>query len=223
MDGAALQKIFLIILRTLFILFELGSGGALTMGKKLMAIWLGLLITAVGCGRAHSTTQVHDACSLLTTEDIHAVQGEAVQTTKGGSRADGGLSTSQCFFQLPTFNRSVSLEVTQDVSSSGKTEELWERRFGEGAERSEAEEERTERQRELGEKGETDEKSIDVGPQAIDGVGDEAFWSGTQINGSLYVRKGPSIIRLSVGGPADQTAKIETAKRLAEKVIARLY
>ena len=192
------------------------------MGKKLMAIWLGLTVAAVGCGRVRSTAQVSDACSLLTSEEIASVQGETVQATKGGSRADGGLSTSQCFFQLPTFSRSISLEVTEDVSGSGKTEQFWERRFGEGAERSEAEEERAERQRELGEKAETGEQSVDAGPQPVEGIGDEAFWSGTQVNGSLYVRKGPSIIRLSVGGPADQAAKIEAAKRLAEKVAAKL-
>ena len=193
------------------------------MGKKLIAIWLGLIVASVGCGRARSTTQVHDACSLLASEEIQTVQGESVQSTKGGSRADGGLSTSQCFFQLPTFSKSISLEVTQDVSGSGRTDEFWERRFGEGAERGEAEEERAERQRELGEKGDMGEQSVDAGPQPVEGIGDEAFWAGTQINGSLYARKGSSIIRLSVGGPADQTAKIEAAKRLAEKVIAKLY
>lgn len=192
------------------------------MEKKLMAVCLGLVVTAAGCGRTSLTRQISDACSLLTSDEIASVQGEAVQATKGSSRAAGGLSTSQCFYTLPTFSRSISLEVTQDVSGSGKSEEFWERRFGEGAERSEAEEEQAERQRELGEKGETGEKSIDAGPQPVEGVGDEAFWAGTQINGSLYVRKGSSIIRLSVGGPADQAAKIEAAKKLSENVIAKL-
>jgi hypothetical protein len=53
-------------------------------------------------------------------------------------------------------------------------------------------------------------------------VGEEAFWTGTRVGGALYVLKGNVYIRISVGGPGDQNAKMEKSKTLAEKVVGRL-
>ncbi|HJT80899.1 MAG TPA: hypothetical protein VJ719_06865, partial [Chthoniobacterales bacterium] len=50
-----------------------------------------------------------DACSLLTKEEIMAVEGSAVTATKNSGKADAGLSFTQCFFTTAEFNRSVSL------------------------------------------------------------------------------------------------------------------
>ncbi len=59
-------------------------------------------------------------------------------------------------------------------------------------------------------------------PEPIAGLGDEAYWTGSQINGTLYVRKKDIIVRLSIGGAEDQPSKIKKARALAEHVLKRL-
>ena len=59
-------------------------------------------------------------------------------------------------------------------------------------------------------------------PRPVEGVGDEAFWTGGAVGGALYVLKGDTYLRISIGGPDDQAARIERAKVLARKAIARL-
>ena len=51
------------------------------------------------------------ACALLTSAEIAKVQGEAPVRAKESA---SGASES-CFFELPTFTRSISLEVTRGV------------------------------------------------------------------------------------------------------------
>jgi hypothetical protein len=42
------------------------------------------------------------------------------------------------------------------------------------------------------------------------------------VGGALYVLKGNSYIRISVGGAGDQTQKMEKSKTLAESVLKHL-
>ena len=50
-----------------------------------------------------------DACALISSKEIEAVQGEPVRETKLSGQAGGGLQISQCFYTLPTFSNSISL------------------------------------------------------------------------------------------------------------------
>src|SRR3954465_6724992 len=63
---------------------------------------LGLLLIAAAA----------DACTLLTAEEIEAVQRERPQLSKPSGQPGGDLVVRQCFYQLPTFEKSISLEVT---------------------------------------------------------------------------------------------------------------
>jgi len=74
------------------------------------------------------------------------------------------------------------------------------------------------REKALEKKEEGEEKE----PQKIEGIGDEAFWTGTRVGGALFVLKGNCYIRISVGGAGDQAQKIEKSKALAENVLKRL-
>ena len=56
----------------------------------------------------------------------------------------------------------------------------------------------------------------------IAGVGDEAYWAGNSVTGSLYALRGDRILRVSAGGGASEQAKIEKAKKLAQLAIKRL-
>jgi hypothetical protein len=190
-----------------------------------------LLIGALACKADSRNTGVNPAgggaCALLSASDIQAVQGEAVSDTHGSERSNDALVTSQCFYRLPTFSKSISLDVMRPagaVESKRAVEEFWERRFGEGREEEERERE-AEREREKKRGGERKkeegehEQEQSAAPQPVPGLGDEAFWVGNQINASLYVRKNNVIVRLSIGGPEDQSAKIKKARALAEQVL----
>jgi hypothetical protein len=158
---------------------------------------------------AVSTPEVVDdfACTLLTKEETQAVQGEAFKSTKPSHQAGAGLVISQCYFELPTTVNSIVLTVTRKAEGGKDPSESWREIFH-------AEE--SERKREK-EEGEGEKK-----PLKVDGLGDEAFWTGTRVGGALYVLKGNSYLRISVGGAGDQEQKIAKSKALAENVLKRL-
>ena len=137
-----------------------------------------------------------DACHVLLPKDVAAVQGEAFTETKLSKH---GKSTT-CFYQLPTFSKSVSVDV---IRSGGR--KFWEENF---------EREREEEEREKGE--------VKRPPVKIRGIGSEAFWVSSRVSASLYVRKGDKVLRVSVGGPGTDDEKIAKSKVLALKALKRL-
>jgi hypothetical protein len=138
-----------------------------------MILQLGVLLLATA---AHHGARP-DACQILTKKEISAVQGESYSEVKLTPRDRG----SQCFYQLPTFTKSVSVDVIR------------------------------------GGDFERPEEGV-----RVRGVGDEAFWAGNKVAGSLYVRKGDAVLRVSVGGPGTEAEKIAKSKRLALKALRRL-
>ena len=194
-----------------------------------------LLLGAIACKADTRVAEktVGGACPLLSAAEIQAVQGEAVADMQGTERTSNSLSTAQCFYRLPTFNKSVSLEITRSVDNgdSRAAEEFWERRFGSGREAEEREmaaerefekKRAGERKADLEEEEREREEEQSGRPQAVPALGDAAFWSGNQLNSSLYVRKDNVIVRLSIGGPEDHAAKMKKATTLAEQVLKRL-
>ena len=143
-------------------------------------------------------------CGLLTKEEIQTVQGEPFKSTKPSVHSAAGLLVSQCYFELPTTVNSVVLTVTQKGDGGRDPSESWRDIFHR---------EESRRKKEEGEEKE---------PLKIEGVGEEAFWTGTRVGGALYVLKGNCYIRISVGGAGDQTQKMEKSKALAESVLKRL-
>jgi hypothetical protein len=171
-----------------------------------------------------------DACALLNSKEIEAVQGEALKETKLSGQAGGGLQISQCFFTLPTFSNSISLLVAQkgDGSDAKDPKDFWRETF----QKDSAEERERERKRErdnkdrdkdkkAGRRGEEEEEEA-APPQKVSGVGDDAFWVGSRVGGALYVLKGNAYVRLSVGGSGDQNSKLNKSKTLVQKALARL-
>jgi hypothetical protein len=182
-------------------------------GATILVLLLGL--AAANCSkpktedRANSPQQSNAetgaaACTLLTKEEIQAVQGETFKDTKPSHKSAAGLSVSQCYFELPTAANSVVLTVTRKAAGGRDPSQGWQDMFHS--------ERRSERKEEGAEKE----------PQKIDGLGEEAFWTGTRVGGALFVLKGNCYIRISVGGAGDQAQKIEKSKTLAESVLKRL-
>ncbi len=162
-----------------------------------------------------------DACSLLTAEEVKAVQGEAFKETKPSGSAENGLVISQCFFSLPTFANSVSLAVTEKGDGAGAHDprEFWEKTFASSERYRENEREKRKEKNAPKNREEEEEGSS---AQKIVGVGDEAFWQGNRVGGALYVLKHDSYIRVSVGGKGDQKTKIEKSTALARLALKRL-
>lgn len=165
-----------------------------------------------------------DACTLLSSADIQSVQGESVKESKLSGQTAGGLTISQCFYSLPTFTNSISLLVAQRGEGAGATDPK--DFFREHFQRAEAGEKdkdrREERDRDRRKLGEEEEEEGGPPPEKVSGLGDEAYWTGTRVGGALYVLKGNSYLRISIGGPADQSTKLKKSKTLAAKALARL-
>ena len=173
-----------------------------------------------------------DACALLSSKDIEAVQGEAVKETKLSGQAGGGLQVSQCFYTLPSFANSISLLVAHkgEGPDAKDPKEFWRETF----QKESGEERERERERERGrdrkdrdkakpESGRGEEEEEEgVPPQKVSGVGDSAYWIGSRVGGALYVLKGNAYLRISVGGSGDQASGITKTKKLAQKAVARL-
>jgi hypothetical protein len=151
------------------------------------------------------TSSDSDACSLLTKEEIQAVQGEPFKETKPSQKSGSGLIVSQCYFELPTPVNSVVLTVTRKAEGGRDPSESWQEIFHR--------EKAPERKKEEGEEKE---------PLKVEGIGDEAFWTGNRVGGALFVLKGNAYIRISVGGAGDQAAKIDKSKTLAASALKRL-
>jgi hypothetical protein len=188
-------------------------------------------LALAGCGSPTAKPLAGSgACSLLSDSEIREVQGEAIAEKTSSETSSGKLETSQCFYRLPTFSKSINLEVTrakEPADSVRAIDEFWKRKFGadpereSGTEKIEPEETSRNTAKPESEDREKEEENR-ARPQSISGIGDEAFWTGNQISGSLYFRKGDTIVRVSIGGPDDQPVKINKARALAEKLLENL-
>jgi hypothetical protein len=169
----------------------------------------------------NSTRADKDVCQLLTAAEVEGVQSDKLKETKGAEQKTGALAISRCLYLTTTPSMSVSLDVVRKEPTHRGTDgprQFWKERFSrvvaEDGEREKG------REREGGRRGEEEEEGSP--PLRVGGLGDEAYWAGNRISGSLYVLKGDSYIRISVGGPGDEATKIKKTKALAQKVLQRL-
>lgn len=160
-------------------------------GKECAMISLAVVLAVATAGR--------DACALLQASEIAAVQGEAPREMKPSEREEGALRISDCVFVLPSFSRSISLEVIRGDGARGR----WREMFHSRAESEEAE-----------------RKALE--PEAVPGLGDEAFWIPEVPSGALYALRKKAILRISIGGKDPRHAKIARASALLRKALRRL-
>jgi hypothetical protein len=194
----------------LFVLFTLGGCSKSETAQPVIKMVAATPATQAGQPATVVSTDRRktDVCSLLTSEEIQSVQGEPLKETRASGQSGGKFTVTQCYFALPSAANSISLTVTQKGDGPGARDpkEFWRETFHRG-QHSE---------------GATEEEEKKSAPQQIEGLGDEAYWMGTPITNALYVLKGDTFIRLSVGGPGDQAMKLEKAKALAQIVLKRL-
>jgi len=142
------------------------------------------------------------------------------QTKSSGSSADG-FTVSQCYFTLPTSTNSISLVVTQRGEGPGARDpkQFWKETFPGDRDSEQTREKDRDKDRDKGREKEERESGP---PLKIAHLGDQAFWSGNPVGGALYVLKGNALVRVSIGGSADQRTKINKSKALAQIVLKHL-
>ena len=76
-----------------------------------------------------------DPCSLLTSNEIKLVQGEAFANAMRSDRQDGDFIVGQCYYALPTSVNSVVVNVTtaKDTAGAPNPRDFWEGTFGKEA------------------------------------------------------------------------------------------
>jgi hypothetical protein len=152
------------------------------------------LVLGLGGGRAPN------ACQVLSARDVAAVQGARFKSAKLKESGTRDIQMSQCVYALPRSSDSVTVDLIR-----GNTRSFWKKHFA--SEQLASTKPRPERE---------------AHAMRVDGVGDEAVWSGNRLAGALYVMKGETIVRVSVGGDVSQEQKIEKAKKLAARALRRL-
>jgi hypothetical protein len=187
---------------------------------------IALLTALPGCQKSKTTAAGSKrakigACGLITNEEAQAIQGSPIKDAKASEQSDGSFRVAQCFYSAETFNKSVSLAVTQSDPASPKArnpKDFWKETFGryEG----EAKEEKGDEEKKKSLREEDEEKGRP--PKKIAGIGDAAYWTANRMGGALYVLKNDVFIRISVGGPESEEAQINRCKALAEKALSRL-
>jgi len=162
-----------------------------------------------------------DACALLTSAEVEAIQGERVEETKPTVQPGGGLLATQCLFRTPTLSKSVSLSLTASdpvhpVAMTAR--QLWQKQFHslelegdeESAEGKNVKKLEPERERESRK------------PRPVRGLGEEAYWVAGPVASALYVLKGEMFLRISVGSTGQESERMEKSKALARTALKRI-
>jgi hypothetical protein len=168
-----------------------------------------------------SAAKPADPCALLTDAAVRAVLGVAVKERQPAAQETGGLLVRQCYLNTGT-PRAVSIAVAGSTTSGGTIitpRVFWRDRFHDQGEDGP---ERKSEARESARQDAPQERETESAARRIRGVGDEAFWSGTRVAGALYVLRGDTFIRVSVGGIKDEKERIEKTRQLAAAALARL-
>jgi hypothetical protein len=169
---------------------------------------------------ATSARDKRDACILLTSAEIEAVQSEPVKETKASVQSNGEMLISECLFHTTNFAKSVSVVLA--TPSSAKPSALTPRKFWRKQFHAPGMEE--DKMRAAGKKAQKPEPEDEEArkPRRIEGLGEEAYWVGTPITGALYVLQGDNFARISIGGVGEESMRIEKSKVLARAVVKRL-
>jgi len=171
-------------------------------------------------GEPHTSTRPgHRPCAPA--EHGRALSYSAVKAVLNNLADKGRLEKSRqgkvTFFTLPTFTKSIALSVMQKGDHAGARDpkEFWKETFhADGDSKTQADKDR--------DRGREAEEEKSATPEKISGIGTEAFWIGSRVGGALYVLKGNSFIRLSIGGPDDQKTRIKKSKALAQSVLKHI-
>ncbi len=172
---------------------------------RLPLVVLGMLLL-IACAEGTYGQRHRDPCRLVSDTEMRAVQGHAPAQKIPSEQPAGSFQFTQCFYRAPDVASSVSVAVGTPLATDSKRSgprDYWQAQFNRQV------------------KSAPGRKKKEP-PMPVTGLGDEAFWVGDPVTGALYIMKGEVFLRLSVGGPPDQTGKIKRAKTLAFHALKRL-
>ncbi|MDX1503575.1 MAG: hypothetical protein R3325_14540 [Thermoanaerobaculia bacterium] len=140
-------------------------------------------------------------CDLLTGAEVEAVQGQAVTGRHPSESPSTSFRVVRCAYRTEDFTSSVSVALGEPLDGRPDgPRAYWRTRFHP-------------------EGGFTGKEEP---PRPVEGLGDEAFWTGDAVAGSLYVLAGDRFVRVSVGGVPESATREERSRELAARVLARL-
>lgn len=169
---------------------------------------------------ASSSENSSVACTLLSSSVIKSVQGEPLKHSKGSQVQNGSMIISQCFYSLPTFSNSISLTLNLPLSGNASRtgpRYLWKKWFH--ADTSDNQEPHPDFDSPKPNEEGAEEKSAP--PVPVSGLGEEAFWV-RRFVGTLYVLKGDTVLRISIGGKQEDAARLRKAQLLAKSALEKL-
>jgi len=186
--------------------------------RKLLFVCLITLLVAIlgGCGERRGATATHDACSLVSKEEVGSVQASPVTDTNSSERSEDVFRVSQCFYATAESSKSVNLALVQertDQQNNRSPKDFWKEKFGP-----------YENEKDRDAKAETNsgKKKQGPAPTKFGGLGDDAYWVANRFGGMLYVLKGDAFISIGLGGTDDEETKLKKSKVLAQKALQRL-
>ena len=165
-------------------------------------------LTILGCAAlgAEAESTGLDVCALLKAEEVNSIQGTPYKDTQALQEVEGPLAISQCLFALPNLADSISVRVVQKGMGPAARDprEVWRETFHTDQSRG----------------GKTRKGGP---PQAIKGIGDEAFWL-IKAKGAatLHVLKGSRYLSITVGGQSDLASRLKKSRDVARIVLKRL-
>jgi hypothetical protein len=163
-----------------------------------------------------------EACSLITKEEVGALQNTTITDTNSSETSDGAQLISQCYYGSAEPDKSGSLGLMQRNPEDPGTRairQFWHETFhhfastenGGGNEKNREESKRDD-----------DKEHEGVRPQKIEGIGKESHWLDNPMGGILYVLKNDRMLRISFGGSGSADDKLAKSKALAQKAMSRL-
>jgi hypothetical protein len=222
--SAAVQVLVPHMNRLLPLVLLVLSCGACKKSSETKSVPASSPIQERGIQQTHSTEPKIPACTLITTDEVGAIQGATITDAKNSAGVSGGMLMSQCYYSSKEPNMSVSLAVIEhnpQDASAPDARSYWAESFRRSTGDESDEEKPGERKEKRG-GVEREEKEKRVPPKRLDGIGEEAYWSGNRFGGALYVLAKDAIVRISVGGPDNEQIKIDKSKALALKALERL-
>ena len=205
-------------------------GGLIRMRITVLITFVALLsLSLFGCKKSAATRErvtppranngrVLEACSLITKEEVGFIQGATILDTKSSESRDGAYVVSLCYYSSREPNLSVSVALTQassDGSVKSNPRDYWKQTFEDAKEQADP-------KPVPGKTGEREQERESAPPRKIEGIGEDAYWLGNAVGGAFYVLQKDLIVRVSVGGPSDEEAKISKSKMIAQKILSRL-
>lgn len=168
---------------------------------------------------------------------MEKIVGERLQETKPSIPTNTPYRISQCYFLMATPVNSVVITVCRrgEGPEARDPKDFWKETFHRDADEADKDKDNAknkekdkdkEKEREKHEKpkaaGREEEEEKKSKPLKVEGVGEEAFWTGNAIGGALFVLKDHAYVRISAGGAGDQDAKIARCKAVAQVALTNL-